>query len=1294
VTRYRRSGTVLLLMAPAAPVWGLALRPSGLTLGRALILFAAVLLGVDWLLAGRPRISLPRAVWMLIIGIAAVWVWTAANAETWGCGTCGGDLYGLSELGAICILAAVVCTLEPAVRSGIVLAVLAGGTLEAVLALAGVHGLTPGTADTSSVQTRLAGTFGNPNELGLAIAFSVPAGLAALRIQPPRWRPWIIGALLLIVVALALTLSRSGILAAAAGAALLVVLAQPPRSRRRRTAVAALAVVAAVVGVGYPLFTTLREHAEAPPVNPALRSWDRSGWAGVELGMVATGGSSLSNPATGQLQIGTPRAGQGVSRAIGPAHANGRYAVSFDVRSVSGSLGLSYGLEDQNRLDGPVMGHAVLSTRWRRLEVRWRPTGEAPYARFFVWSPAASPGFILRDVTVAARPAGASSTVHSRLATRLKGSLYAELVAKTSAFEHRDIESRLFAVRAALSAFASQPVRGIGWGRFIDYSYAHGNYGHLPTHDEYLRFLAELGIIGVLLLAFVGAVVGLAVRRGPQDQLGLGLIGLLATGAVGLVFINGLVSPDVMMPLAFAGAALCARAVVRAPELTGEAGTWWPGSPHPLRALGSRRPAGGDRPLAGLKALLPSRPRIHRRERLPAPRPPPAHASDPGTAQSAPSGYRPALDGVRAIAVLAVIGYHLSTRISGGFLGVDVFFVLSGYLITSILLGDLLTTGRIRFAEFWARRARRLLPAVGLLVLVCAYQIHHYEDVGTWSLRQSDLLSTLFYYANWHFIATDQSYFATFLGASPVRHTWTLAIEEQFYLVWPVIVYVTYRMARSLGALIGVIVAGIVGSTIAMAALYTATDPSRAYFGTDTRAATLLVGAGLAVLVARRPGVLAAPRSQALIRWAWVPVAVAMLAASVAVTDHSTVYYDGGALVFALIVALGLFVLEAAPKGPLAAVLGIAPLRWIGRISYSLYLWYWPVLVWTSGSTANGHVRKLLQVVLMFVAATVSYYVVEQPIRSGRMPGLGLSRVRLTVALLVAFAAIALATVQLTTFGSRTITAELAPLQPLSCRHEYSAIGAFDWCLRAIGKPGAPVVASIGDSTSRALYPGMRAAAHDRGWTYIEAAEDGCSVLPLLLVSADTPQSVAQAQRCLRDVPRIIAQVQARFHPDVWVLTDRWPLAPLVTRSGQVFGETDPRRNRPVRQALHAVLRRLTADGARVLLMLTAPPGRPVGCAVGQLAGAACENRDDSVHDPATVELTNNVEAAVLGLARVTVVSIADVVCPGGPCPGIIRGTVVRYDGIHFSGAYSRTLVPVILKRAQLLGLSFSHLSR
>ena len=216
--------------------------------------------------------------------------------------------------------------------------------------------------------------------------------------------------------------------------------------------------------------------------------------------------------------------------------------------------------------------------------------------------------------------------------------------------------------------------------------------------------------------------------------------------------------------------------------------------------------------------------------------------------------HQPALDGLRAVAVLAVIAYHLGYGWArGGYLGVDTFFVLSGYLITSLLVVEFNGARRIDLRAFWARRARRLLPALLLVlgaVTVWAALVLRPDQLG--SLR-GDGLATLFYGANWRFVASGQSYFDVFSAASPLRHAWSLAIEEQFYLVWPLIAFACLRLARGRTRLLGAFcIAGAAGSIVLMASLYDPADPSRAYYGTDTRAHALLIGALLAVVLHRR----------------------------------------------------------------------------------------------------------------------------------------------------------------------------------------------------------------------------------------------------------------------------------------------------------------------------------------------------------------------------------------------------------------------------------------------------------
>src|SRR4051794_2930819 len=211
-----------------------------------------------------------------------------------------------------------------------------------------------------------------------------------------------------------------------------------------------------------------------------------------------------------------------------------------------------------------------------------------------------------------------------------------------------------------------------------------------------------------------------------------------------------------------------------------------------------------------------------------------------------------ALDGLRGVAVLGVLAFHLG-HLRGGFLGVDLFFVLSGFLITSLLLAEWRRDGRIALGAFWARRARRLLPAVLVLIAaIAAYAATNPPSVAMHALR-GDALATLAYVANWHAIVADHSYWELFSVPSLLAHTWSLAIEEQLYVVWPLIVVVALRFGRR--ALLFTALGLGVASAIAMIVLHGDGDPtSRVYFGTDTRAAAVLFGAALAAWGGRRSG--------------------------------------------------------------------------------------------------------------------------------------------------------------------------------------------------------------------------------------------------------------------------------------------------------------------------------------------------------------------------------------------------------------------------------------------------------
>jgi peptidoglycan/LPS O-acetylase OafA/YrhL len=348
--------------------------------------------------------------------------------------------------------------------------------------------------------------------------------------------------------------------------------------------------------------------------------------------------------------------------------------------------------------------------------------------------------------------------------------------------------------------------------------------------------------------------------------------------------------------------------------------------------------------------------------------------------------YQPGLDGLRALAVAGVFLYHAGVSwMPGGFLGVDLFFVLSGYLITSLLLREFSVDGTVDLVRFWSRRARRLFPAVAVVILfaLLATLTIARDDLGR---TRADALSAIVYLTNWHEILASHSYFNAFGRPSLLQHLWSLAVEEQFYLVWPLLLLVGLRRLhpRTMIGLTGLLAAA---SVVLMGTLYSSGgDPSRVYYGTDTRAFTLLIGALLAFLW---PGVqrrLAARRvGGATVDAAGVAALTGILVLFVSVPDYEPWLYRGGFLLMALLGA-ALVAAVTHPQSRLARGLGAAPLRWIGARSYGIYLWHWPIMQLTRPQvdlSRPGTLLLLLQAAATVGAAALSYRYVEMPVRTG-----------------------------------------------------------------------------------------------------------------------------------------------------------------------------------------------------------------------------------------------------------------------------------------------------------------------
>ncbi|MBO0770732.1 MAG: acyltransferase family protein [Actinobacteria bacterium] len=356
--------------------------------------------------------------------------------------------------------------------------------------------------------------------------------------------------------------------------------------------------------------------------------------------------------------------------------------------------------------------------------------------------------------------------------------------------------------------------------------------------------------------------------------------------------------------------------------------------------------------------------------------------------------YLPGLDGLRALAVLAVIAYHVQFGWApGGLLGVGVFFTLSGYLITDLLLGQWAATGRLHLGDFWLRRARRLLPALFvMLALVTAWVT--LLDRAQLAVLRGAVGAAAVYVSNWYLIAVHSSYFARFGPPEPLDHLWSLAVEEQFYLIWPwllllvLIALLTVRRKRAGGMSWLAVPTLLLAAASALAMLrfyHQGVDPTRVYEGTDTRAFGLLIGAALAMVWPSRSRTRPAMGPRLLLDGAGI-AGLAVIAVMVwRVGEYSPFSYRGGLELLSVATA-AVVAAVAVPGGLVGRALGWRPLRWIGVRSYGIYLWHYPIIVLTSPPNSLETLpRAAGQIAATIVIAALSWRFVEEPIRHGAL---------------------------------------------------------------------------------------------------------------------------------------------------------------------------------------------------------------------------------------------------------------------------------------------------------------------
>ncbi len=617
----------------------------------------------------------------------------------------------------------------------------------------------------------------------------------------------------------------------------------------------------------------------------------------------------------------------------------------------------------------------------------------------------------------------------------------------------------------------------------------------------------------------------------------------------------------------------------------------------------------------------------------------------PGTAPAPPTRLRhePSLDGIRAVAVLAVMLFHGGVeRATGGFIGVDVFLALSGFLITTLLLEEITATGRIAVKEFWLRRARRLLPAlVVLLIAVAAFGAFVARGDEALGLR-GDLLGSLFYVQNWRLVFSGQGYFAQFGSPSPLRHMWSLAIEEQWYLVWPLVFLGIVKATKRNVHLITVTVLALAAGSAGLMALlaHHGGDHSRAYYGTDTRAQALLIGAALAVTFGQRFDRVTKP-------FTWIAQALAVGGAAflawfvIGQSDSWSILYRGGFTLIA--VAAAALIVGAMTPGPVRWVLRLPPLPAIGRISYGLYLWHWPVYVFLSPARTGleGDRLLLLRLGASFVPALLSYFLVEQPIRQQRVRWVRHRALWIPV------------TSAVTAVAILALAGGGAAAKP---RPKTVDIAAFAARLNAPAPPGATRVLLLGDSIAVTLGYWLPDALRRRIWLR-GTAEVGCGILagqPVSRGVAGEPQD-----RCRAQLDQDRTEV-AKSRPQ---------LAVLLTGGWEVFDQNlDGRRvaagTPDMESALDAALDRIretvTAGGARFVI-LTTPCFSPAQRILGEFGEA-------DRADPSRVQFLNGVWRRYAATRPdVTVIDLDARVCPDGRYADTLHGVTMRTDGVHFT---------------------------
>lgn len=666
---------------------------------------------------------------------------------------------------------------------------------------------------------------------------------------------------------------------------------------------------------------------------------------------------------------------------------------------------------------------------------------------------------------------------------------------------------------------------------------------------------------------------------------------------------------------------------------------------------------------------------------------------------AAPRGFRPDVEGLRAVAILAVVLCHAGVPLfAGGYVGVDVFFVISGFLITGLLTRELRRDGGISLAGFYARRARRLLPLSALLLAAVAALTLALLSPLRASEVAGDIVSAATYTANWHFATQSVDYFSQGLEPSPVLHLWSLAIEEQFYLVWPALLLgVTWFQRRRGGrieASLWVALVAVFAASLAFGIAYTGSQPHAAYFSTLGRAWELALGGCLALLGAVRLPRLAA----AALGWAGLGAIVYAALAFGAETP-----FPGVAALLPTLGAAALILAGSAgaarPHGAVAAPLSLPPVRYVGRISYSWYLWHWPALVFAAALWGRlSPLAGLAVVAAALVPTVLSHHLVEDPVRHARvlvrLPARGLALGAACMALAVGAGFLLtvtqphLKTAPLSEVeGAAALAWQRQPQEratalrpnPLHARADRSR-AYYAGCMVGIpgttsnsclfGDPdGARTVVLFGDSHALQYFSALDKLAEENQWRLLNLTKAECTPAETRIRSMVANREYSQ---CDEWREKTLRRIEASRPGTSVVISGDTAYTAYGADGEELSGEANAAA---LEDGYMATLARVRRAGLQPVVIRDTP------ASTGDVPSCVSEDIDDLRACAFPRIRDRDLEFDVRAARRspgTHMIDLTSEICPGEICRAVIGNALVYRDRTHLTATFARTLSPWI----------------